>query len=44
MSNGDTIQGRWENDKMNGEGKIIRSNGKTVDCIFYNDSKVELEE
>ena len=32
----------WTNDMLNGEGKIIKSNGKEIKCIFYNNAKIEL--
>ena len=42
LKNGDMVDAIWTNDMLNGEGKIIKSNGKEIKCIFYNNTKIEL--
>ena len=36
------IDANWSNDMINGEGKVVKKNGKVIECIFYNNAKVEL--
>jgi hypothetical protein len=36
------IDANWSNDMINGEGKLIKTDGRVIECIFYNNAKVEL--
>jgi len=43
FKNGNTYIGKWVNDMMNGEGTYVNSKGQLKNCIFHNNSKIELD-
>jgi len=43
LSNGSIIETTWVNDMMNGDGTYTNRSGKQKKCIFFNNTKIELD-